>query len=97
MPKTTLNDLRNHLFLTLEALGDPDKKMDPEQLKQQIERAKAISQVSGVIIETAKLELKAHELAGQEISGFFPLTESDRAERARRELKLLDSKQRNLA
>jgi hypothetical protein len=52
-----IEDLRNHLFATLEALRDKEAPMD-------IDRAKAISQVAGTIIESAKVEFKYLELVG---------------------------------
>lgn len=52
-----IEDLRNHLFATLEALRDKEAPMD-------IERAKAVSQVAQVIIESAKVECKYVELGG---------------------------------
>ncbi len=48
--KNTLDDLRNHLFATLEALQDPDKPME-------VERAKAISHTGQTIINSAKVEV----------------------------------------
>lgn len=50
--KNRLEDLRNHLFATLEGLTDPDpeKPMD-------IERAKAVTAVAGKIIDSAKVEV----------------------------------------
>lgn len=90
MAKNTLKDLRDHLFETLEDLKEhPDKPAEAESLKLKIEKAKAISMVSGVIIESAKLQIKAHEVLGSALDGgenFFPLSEDDRATRARREL-----------
>jgi hypothetical protein len=78
--KNTMEDLRNHLFAALEGLADDDKPMD-------IERAKAISQVAQTVIESAKVEVKYLELTGQEARGsFFPLSDTDRDERARRSL-----------
>lgn len=67
MPKNSLLDLRNHLFEALERLKDDDR-----EASQEIERAKAISQVAQVIIESAKVEVKAAELLGLEPKeGFF--------------------------
>jgi hypothetical protein len=57
MPKNTMNDLRNHLFETLEALKDEDKPMD-------IDRAKAVAQVAQQLIESAKVEVKFMEVTG---------------------------------
>lgn len=48
--KNTMDDLRNHLFETLESLKDPDKPME-------IDRALAIAEVASQIIETAKVEV----------------------------------------
>lgn len=45
-----MSDLRDHLFATLEALRDEDKPMDVGQ-------AKAISDVAGRIIDSAKVEI----------------------------------------
>lgn len=63
--KNKISDLRNHLFETIEALKDSEKPMD-------IERARAISEVSQTIINTAKVELQAMEMLGAEKpSNFF--------------------------
>ena len=63
--KNKIEDLRNHLFETLEALKDEDKPMD-------IDRAKTISEVAGVIVESAKAEVKFLEAVGGTGSGFIP-------------------------
>jgi hypothetical protein len=55
--KNRMSDLRNHLFETLEKLKDPEEPLD-------IERAKAICQVAGTIIESAKTEVKYAEVVG---------------------------------
>jgi hypothetical protein len=62
--KNKIEDLRNHLFATLEALRDKDSPMD-------IERAKAVSNVANSIIETAKVEVKYLELTGGKGTGFI--------------------------
>jgi hypothetical protein len=78
--KNTMADLRNHLFAALEGLADTDKPLD-------IERAKAISQVAQTVIETAKVEVKFLAVSGSEPgSQFFPISETERAERTRRAL-----------
>ena len=67
--KNKIEDLRNHLFATLEALQDPDNPMD-------LERAKTISAVAQTLINSAKVEvdfLKAVER--REGTGFIPLDE----------------------
>lgn len=48
--KNKIDDLRNHLFETIEALKDDDKPMD-------IARAAAIADVAKVIVESAKVEV----------------------------------------
>jgi hypothetical protein len=59
-----IEDLRNHLFATLEELRDKDKPME-------IDRAKAISSVANSIIESAKVEVKFLELTGGNGTGFI--------------------------
>lgn len=59
--KNSLKDLRDHLFETLEALRDEDKPMD-------IDRARAVSEVAGQIIESAKVEVKFLEVTGEAAS-----------------------------
>lgn len=66
--KNKIEDLRNHLFEVIEELKDKEKPMD-------IERAKAVAQVAGVIIESAKTEVKFLEVAGGKGSGFIPSNE----------------------
>ena len=55
--KNTLNDLNNHLFAQIERLGDEDIK--GEDLQEEINRAKAISDVATQIISNGSLALKA--------------------------------------
>jgi hypothetical protein len=59
-----MSDLRDHLFETLESLKDPEKPLD-------VERAKAICQVSGVIIESAKAETRYAQIVGAQPSSEF--------------------------
>lgn len=49
--KNKVDDLRNHLFATIEALLDEEKPLD-------IERAKAVADVAQVIINSAKVEVQ---------------------------------------
>lgn len=56
--KNRLTDLNNHLFAQLERLGDESLK--GEELRTEIERGKAISQVAQNIIGNAKVVLDAH-------------------------------------
>lgn len=48
--KNKSEDLRNHLFATLEALNDKDQPME-------IERARAIADVAQVVVNLAKAEV----------------------------------------
>lgn len=59
MAKTTLNDLKDHLFDTIERLkysGDPDA--DPKDAIT-LEAATAIVEVAKVIVDCAKTEVQA--------------------------------------
>lgn len=62
--KNKIEDLRNHLFATLEDLRDPDKPMD-------VERAKAIVSVAQVMVDSAKAENQFLEITGSDGSGFI--------------------------
>lgn len=52
-----MDDLRNHLFATIEALQDDEKPMP-------IDRAKAICEVADRLIDTAKVEVNLLDLVG---------------------------------
>lgn len=56
--KNKMDDLRNHLFETLEALKDDDKPMD-------IERARAVADVARVLVDTAKAEIEFLKVTGR--------------------------------
>lgn len=60
-----IEELREHLFATLEGLRDKSNPLD-------IERAKAIADVSRVIVDSAKVECDHMKLTGGEGSGFIP-------------------------
>lgn len=67
--KNKITDLNNHLFAQLERLGDED--LTEEQLKVEVQRAKAITDVSSKIIDCAKTTLDAAKLlhsAGMDIT-----------------------------
>ena len=55
--KNKLIDLNNHLFCQMERLSDEDIKGD--QLREEIDRAKSVSNVAAQIINNANLALKA--------------------------------------
>jgi len=68
--KNKLDDLRNHLFETLEALKDEDKPMD-------LDRARTIADVARVLVDTAKAEVAFVNATGARTSGFFPDPEAE--------------------
>ena len=49
--KNKIEDLRNHLFATLEGLLDTDKPME-------LDRAKTVAEVAQVVINSAKVEVE---------------------------------------
>lgn len=64
--KNKIEDLRNHLFETLESLKDDEKPMD-------LERARAIADVGRVLIESAKVEVDFLKVTGGiRSTGFLP-------------------------
>jgi len=71
MPKNKSIDLTNHLFAQLERLSDEETTGD--ELKTEITRAKAITDVSKQIIANNALVLKAHIAAQKgEVYGDMP-------------------------
>lgn len=62
--KNKINDLRDHLFETLEALRDEDKPMD-------LERAQTIANVAKVIVDSAKVEVAFIKATGLDKSTDF--------------------------
>ena len=64
--KNSINDLRNHLFETIELLKE--KQMDPSE-------AKAITSAAQTIINSAKVEVDFIKALGgiNEGTGFIPL------------------------
>lgn len=66
MPKNKIQDLRNHLFSALEGLTNPD----PEN-PMDIERAKAIADVSQVLVNTIKVENDFLRITGNARSTAF--------------------------
>jgi len=70
--KNKIEDLRNHLFATLEALQDQDKPMD-------LARAKVIADVAQTVINSAKVEVDFINAVGgikAASTGFIPLVEA---------------------
>src|SRR5690625_454722 len=56
MAKNKIDDLRDHLFAQLERLGDEDLVSKEGELEREIERAKAINNLSATLINSAKVE-----------------------------------------
>lgn len=64
--KNKIEDLRNHLFVTIERLLDEDDPME-------ISRAKAVSDAAQAVINSAKVEVDFLRITGGiEGSGFIP-------------------------
>lgn len=64
--KNKIEDLRNHLFETLEALKDEEHPMD-------LARANAIANVARVVVDSAKVEVQFLQVTGARTStGFLP-------------------------
>ena len=64
--KNKVEDLRDHLFITIERLLDEEDPMD-------LQRAKAISDTAQVIVNSAKTEVDFLKVTGAvEGSGFIP-------------------------
>lgn len=61
--KNNITDLNNHLFAELERLGD--EELSGEVLEREIVRARAISDVSRQIIDSAKVSLEAAKLQAE--------------------------------
>lgn len=62
--KNKIEDLRNHLFVAIEALLDEENPMD-------IDRAKAVADVAQVMINSAKVEVEFMKTTGGTGSGFI--------------------------
>lgn len=77
--KNKIDDLRNHLFETLEALKDDEKPMD-------LARAKAIADVAKVLVESAKVEVDFLKATGALKSTDFLPSEEDAVQIRRRQI-----------
>lgn len=55
MANNKLSDLRDHIFMALERLSD--EGLTTEQVSQEVDKAKAIAQLSASIIASAKVEI----------------------------------------
>jgi len=64
--KNKIEDLRDHLFATIEDLRDEEKPMD-------LDRAKTISDVAQTLINSAKVEVAyLNATGGAQGTGFIP-------------------------
>jgi hypothetical protein len=76
--RNKIDDLRNHLFETLEALKDDEKPMD-------LDRARAVAEVAKVIVDSAKVEVDFLKVTGAARStGFLPDGEEETVPAGRR-------------
>jgi hypothetical protein len=74
----TIDDLRKHLFETLDALKDKDKPME-------LDRAQAVADVAKVIVESAKVEVNFLKVTGAlKSTGFLPEADTPAAVVGRR-------------
>lgn len=61
--KNKISDLRDHMFAQLERLGN--EGITEEELKKEISRSQAISEIGKVIVESAKTEVLYAKLTGK--------------------------------
>ena len=71
MTRNTMNDLNDHLFLALERLND--ENLSGEDLQQEIERSKAISEVGKTVIDNAKTVLSAMKFNDEKLDANMQL------------------------
>lgn len=55
MANNKLSDLRDHIFMALERLSD--ETLTTDQVNSEVDKAKAISQLAGTLIQSAKVEI----------------------------------------
>lgn len=60
--RNKLTDLNNHLFAQLERLNDEEKFGD--ELKEEIHRSKAVSDIASKIVDNARVQLDAMKFTG---------------------------------
>lgn len=59
MKRQNLGDLNGYLFEQLERLNDPE--MTESEIKQEIDRAKAVASIAGQVVNAGHLALKAEK------------------------------------
>lgn len=60
--KNKLTDLNNHLFTSLERLNDEDLT-DPEKIRSEVGRAKAVVEIGRTVVDNGRLMLDATQLS----------------------------------
>lgn len=68
MAKNKMHNLRDHLFAQLERLND--ETLSPEQMELEVKKAKAVSDVSKVLVDTVKAEVMMLD-SGEVGTGFI--------------------------
>ncbi len=68
--KNSPEDLHNHLFAQPERLSDESVKGDA--LKEEISRARTVSEIAGGIVENGNLVLKAKKMQGDGLIKTYP-------------------------
>lgn len=64
--RNKIPDLNNHLFEQLERLNNED--LTPEQLNDEVNRAKAMTQISSQIVQSVKVTVEAMKMVKGEFS-----------------------------
>ncbi|MBN9293767.1 MAG: hypothetical protein J0G96_07300 [Flavobacteriia bacterium] len=62
MARNKIEDLRDHLFAAIERLSDED--ISGDKLQEELKKAKAISELSSAIVDTARAEIEFLEAVG---------------------------------
>jgi hypothetical protein len=63
MARNKISDLRDHLFASLERIDDDS--LTPEQIRTEVDKAKAVAQIGSVIINSAKVEIDFIKATGR--------------------------------
>lgn len=63
MARNKISDLRDHLFTALERIDDDS--LSPEEIKNEVNKAKAVAQIGSVIINSAKVEIDYLKATGR--------------------------------
>jgi len=76
MARNKINDLRDHLFETIERLKNPD-----ENETMTVEKAKVIADIGQVLVNSAKIEVDMIRLVDKQngiyqTTGFIPLEDA---------------------